>query len=127
MNSNAELGRWWSTRTLAGSTRTLAVAMLLVTGVSGIARADVPAGGDIFSCNEEARQQARGRGTTPTGKDEAGAEAARTAGTAIGDSRDSTAAMTQSSDPQIHGMDGEGAKDAAYRAVYRVCMRRKGF
>jgi hypothetical protein len=127
MNSNGELGRWWSGRALAGSTRTLAVAMLLVTGVPGVARADVPDDGDILSCNEEARQQARDRATTPTGKDEASAEAARTAGTAAGDSRSSTAAMTQSSDPQIHGMDGEGAKDAAYRAVYRVCMRRKGF
>jgi hypothetical protein len=127
MNSDGVRGRWWSTRTLAGSTRTLAVTILLVTGVSGIARADVPAEGDIVSCNEEARQQARDRATTPTGKDEAAAEAARTAGTAVGDSRSSTAAMTLSSDPQIHGMDGEGAKDAAYRAVYRVCMRRKGF
>ena len=35
--------------------------------------------------------------------------------------------VTQSPDPQIHGMDGEGAKDATYRAAYRVCMRQKGF
>ena len=127
MNSNALRGRWWSTWKVARSTRTRAVAVLLVTGLSGIACADVPTGGDIVSCNEEARQQARGRTTTPTEKDEADANAARTTGTAAGDSRSSTAASTQSSDPQIHGMDGEGAKHAAYRAVYRVCMRRKGF
>jgi hypothetical protein len=35
--------------------------------------------------------------------------------------------VTHSPDLQIHGMDGEGAKDAAYRAAYRVCMRRDGF
>jgi hypothetical protein len=32
-----------------------------------------------------------------------------------------------SSDPQIHGMSAEGAKDATYQAAYRSCMRRKGF
>ena len=35
--------------------------------------------------------------------------------------------LVNSSDPQIHGMSGEGAKDAAYQAAYRSCMRRKGF
>ena len=34
---------------------------------------------------------------------------------------------TQSPDAQIHGMDAEGAKDPAYRAAYRVCMRKNGF
>jgi hypothetical protein len=35
--------------------------------------------------------------------------------------------VIESSDPQIHGMQGEGAKNAAYQAAYRSCMRRKGF
>ena len=32
-----------------------------------------------------------------------------------------------SPDPQIHGMETEGAKSATYQAAYRSCMRRKGF
>ena len=37
-----------------------------------------------------------------------------------------TEQATQSPDPQIHGMDAEGARDPAYRAAYRVCMRKRG-
>jgi hypothetical protein len=33
----------------------------------------------------------------------------------------------ESADPPIHGMDADGAKNAAYQAAYRSCMRRKGF
>ncbi len=40
---------------------------------------------------------------------------------------DFTGKVIKSSDPQIHGMDAEGAKDARYQAAYRSCMRRKGF
>jgi hypothetical protein len=40
---------------------------------------------------------------------------------------DFTGKIIQSSDPQIHGMEAEGAKQATYQAAYRSCMRRKGF
>jgi len=40
---------------------------------------------------------------------------------------DFTGNVIESSDPHIHGMDAEGTKDATYQAVYRSCMRRKGF
>jgi len=40
---------------------------------------------------------------------------------------DVTAIVIESSDPQIHGMNAEGAKNATYQAAYRSCMRRKGF
>jgi hypothetical protein len=42
-------------------------------------------------------------------------------------SRALTATVIESPDPQIHGMDAEGAKNPAYQAAYRSCMRRKGF
>jgi hypothetical protein len=35
--------------------------------------------------------------------------------------------IVHSPDPQIHGMEAEGAKDATFQAAYRSCMRRKGF
>lgn len=103
-------------------TRTLVLAILLLAGLHGalgIAHADVPGAGDIAACNREAQERVRGRAGPPTSKDEAGADAARKAVAGP--------AETQSGDAQIHGMEGEGAKDAAYRAAYRVCMRRHGF
>lgn len=121
-----------STRTgaRAPSTRSLAVAILVVAGLHGalgIAHAQVPTAEDIAACNREAQKEVRDRAVSPTSKDEAGAGTARKGGTGTVEHPGQTAAGTQSSDPQIHGMEGEGAKDAAYRAAYRVCMRRSGF
>ena len=110
--------------------RTLAVAVLIVAGLHGalgIAHADVPTAKDIAVCNQEAQVGVRGSSVSPTSKDEANAGAARRGGAETVVHPGQTAAGTQSSDPQIHGMEGEGAKDAAYRAAYRVCMRQKGF
>jgi hypothetical protein len=110
--------------------RTLAVAILLVAGLHGafgLAHAEVPIAGDIAACNRQAQEGIRGRAVSVTPKDEAAADAARKAGTETVERAGATAAVTQSSDPQIHGMEGDGAKDGAYRAAYRVCMRQKGF
>lgn len=85
------------------------------------AYADVPTVADVIACNEEAREAVRSRTASPTAKDEAGAEDARKGST------DATGRITRSPDPQVEGMDAGGAKDAAYRAGYRVCMRKKGF
>jgi hypothetical protein len=112
------------------SRNVLAIAILLCAalhGAFGIAHAEVPTAGDIAACNQDARESAGGQGASPTSKDEAGADVERRAGERTTQGHGATIAGTQSSDPQIHGMDSEGAKDAAYRAVYRVCMRRKGF
>jgi hypothetical protein len=106
--------------------RTLAVATLVIAGLYvtlGTACADVPTVEDIAACNQQAREGLRDRTVFPTRKDDTAAVVARTKRTVIGEGR----GPTQSSDPQIHGMDGEGAKDAVYRAAYRVCMRRRGF
>jgi len=110
--------------------RTLTVATLFVAGLSGalgIAHADVPTAGDIAACNQEAREGVRGRTVSPTSKDKVDADAARKVRTGTVELPGAAGRVTQSPDPQIHGMDGDGAKDAAYRAVYRVCMRRNGF
>ena len=110
--------------------RTLAIAAVLVAGVFGafgIGHADAPTAADIAACNREAKEGLGGRPASPTSKDEAGATAARKAGAETREGRGPTGVATESPDAQIHGMDGEGAKDAAYRAAYRVCMRQKGF
>ena len=110
------------------SRRTLAVLVVAsLAGGFGVAYGEVPTAGDIAACNREARDRLESGTASPTSKDKAGADAARKG-------RDETAKLpgasglaTHSPDPQIHGMDGEGAQDAVYRAAYRVCMRRHGF
>jgi hypothetical protein len=94
---------------------------------AAIVHADVPTTADMTACNQEARHEARDHSASPTSKDQADAEAARRqrAGTAA--IPGAAGAATQSEDPQIHGMDAQGATDAAYRAAYRVCMRKRGF
>jgi len=113
------------------SRRTLTAATLLVLGVHlafGVLHADVATSADMAACNQEARD---GRDTrnapSPTQKDEAGAEHARQALAGTGEGSELTGDVLRSADPQIDGMNAEGAKDAAYRAAYRVCMRKKGF
>ncbi len=92
-----------------------------------IAHADVPTIADMTACNQEAREGFRDRSTSPTSKDQVDAQAVRRErqGTAVVPG--AAGAVTQSEDPQIHGMDTEGATDAAYRAAYRVCMRKRRF
>jgi hypothetical protein len=110
------------TRTLTACGLTAA---LLVIGE--LVYADVPTVADVVACNEEAREAVRGRTASPTAKDEARAADARKGGRNTTEGTDVTGTITQSADPQIQGMDAGGAKDAAYRAGFRVCMRRKGF
>ena len=110
----------------ARGSRARRVAIVVVTAIfiacGGIAGAAGPNDEDIAACNEAARDEFRSRSIAPISKDEAGADAARTAAPTGGLEH-----ATQSPDPQVHGMDGDGARDAAYRAVYRVCMRKRGF
>jgi hypothetical protein len=96
-------------------------------GAAGIGYAQVPTAGDIVACNTEAQHAIR-PGTPkpdtaqPNAQDHArAADARRTDGT-IPDSRG-----TRSEDPQLAGMNAAGAKDPAYQAAYRTCMRRAGF
>lgn len=95
------------------------LAVVLVWGAS-VAHADVPKPEDVATCNREALES---RTASPTAGDESRAAVARRdAPPAVGG-----VAAARSADPQLDGMDGEGAKDPAYQAAYRTCMRRRGF
>jgi hypothetical protein len=114
-------------RALPGGARGVALPLLAVLCLLvGAAEADIPTAADFAECNREAKDRPEGRSSSPTSKDKAEAEAARGRGGSGGDAP-GTGSRTPSEDPQLAGVDGEGAKDAAYRAAYRVCMRRKGF
>ena len=98
--------------------------MMVFTAVAvfasaGIAYAQVPTAQDIAACNTEA-QHAVGKGAASLlyeikGYDPMDATTQNAAG------------GTPSNDPQLAGMDNEGAKDPAYQAAYRTCMRKSGF
>jgi hypothetical protein len=114
-------------RALLRPTRRVAIVLGVALHLgSAIVHADVPTTVDMTACNQEAREESRDRSASPTSKDQADAESARR-GRQGTTSLPGATAVTQSEDPQIHGMDAQGATDAAYRAAYRVCMRKRGF
>jgi hypothetical protein len=105
----------------------LLITTLVILGVPSRADADVPKPADIVACNDEAQEATRkgndSRGASPTAKDHSRAADARR--------RDALAASPagdpRAADPQLDGMDPDGAKDPGYQAAYRTCMRKAGF
>jgi hypothetical protein len=111
--------------------RCMVVATLLAAGlwlVPGAGETQVPTLIDVAACNEQARDASPGSPASPNAQDEARAADARDGRPRITrEHTDSTGKITRSMDAQVEGMDASGAKDASYRAAYRVCMRQKGF
>jgi hypothetical protein len=98
------------------------VVAVVVFGAWGVVWADIAA------CNKEAQEAIRTdsaspKAVSPNTKDVGRAAEARRSGAAA-DRADST---TRSDDPQLEGIDAEGAKDPLYQAAYRTCMRKSGF
>jgi hypothetical protein len=106
--------------------RTVVMTFLIVMAAVGAADGQVPTAVDAAACNDEAPAIVKARAASPTTSDAARAKGARD-GSPTSGAGDFRLPLVNSSDPQIHGMSAEGAKDAAYQAAYRSCMRRKGF
>ena len=106
--------------------RALVVMFLVSIAAVRTAYGQVPTGADVAACNNEAPAVIKAGAASPTVSDHARAKGARDGSPATG-AGDFKLPLVESSDPQIHGMNGEGAKDATYQAAYRSCMRRKGF
>jgi hypothetical protein len=106
----------------------LVVAVFAVLGSWGSASADVPKPEDITACNQQAHEAVKAgsaspKTAAPNTKDERRAAEARR-----GDAPAAPqGAPARSEDPQLEGMDAEGAKDPVYQAAYRSCMRKSGF
>ena len=113
-----------SLRYRSGCTLALSAFVVLVAALA--ANAQIPTAADFAACNDEAPQAVKAGTVSPTRSDRVRADSARAA-TATTKSGDGVASPIQSSDPQIHGMSADGAKDADYQAAYRSCMRRRGF
>jgi hypothetical protein len=104
-------------------------AIVLVTfGVWSTVHAATPTAADFASCNAAARDAVKAGSASPstaspTPKDQGRASSAREGK----EPTDATGRISQSRDPQLDGMDAEGAKDPLYQAAYRTCMRKAGF
>ena len=107
--------------------RPLLILILFVSlATTRTADGEVPTAADFAACNGQAPHAVKAGTASPTMADHARADRARGGGMTTR-SPDVTATVIESSDPQIHGMQAEGAKNATYQAAYRGCMRRKGF
>ena len=100
----------------------LFIALVAAQTVDG----EVPTSEDVATCNQQAPQAIKAGTASPTPDDHARADRVR-AGSPATDSGEIRGTAIESPDPQIHGMEAEGARNAAYQAAYRSCMRRKGF
>jgi hypothetical protein len=100
--------------------------LLLSLAATGRVDGQVPTAADVGDCNQLAPQAIKTSGASPIMGDHARAERARGQATTTS-STGVTRKAIESADPQIHGMEGDGAQNAAYQAAYRSCMRRKGF
>jgi hypothetical protein len=103
-------------------------AAVMVLATWNVACPQVPNAKDIAACNVEAQRAvsaaaASGDSPQPNTKDHRrAAEARRTEATA-----QTAGGGTKSDDPQLAGMNIDGAKDPSYQAAYRTCMRKAGF
>jgi hypothetical protein len=106
----------------------MALALILLLSLAAPRTVDgqVPTSADFAACNELAPQAVKAGTAVPTRNDHLRADSAR-GGAMTTSSPNVTGRVIASSDPQIHGMEAEGAKNATYQAAYRSCMRRKGF
>lgn len=109
--------------TFAMRRQAVVFAAVFIFASSSVALSQVPKADDIAACNLEAQRAVRaGTGSAesalPNTKDQSRAAAARESRKGDG---------VKSDDPQLAGIDPDGAKDAAYQAAYRTCMRKAGF
>jgi len=112
----------------ARMTTSIALALIFLFSLAATRSADgeVPTAADFAACNAEAPEAVKAGTVWPTRGDYVRADSAR-AGAVTVDPIDFRGKVIESSDPQIHGIKVEGAKEAMYQAAYRGCMRRKGF
>jgi hypothetical protein len=103
-------------------------AAVIVFATSSAGYSQVPKAEHITVCNTEAARAVNagtssGDSPLPNAKDHSRAAEARSTKATGQDAGDGA----KSDDPQVSGMNTEGAKDPAYQAAYRTCMRKAGF
>ena len=109
-------------------TASVSTTLGIVLVACSVAYADVPTAANFASCNAEAREALKSGSASPKTAEPNTKDQDRAAGARQGaQPTDVTGKVGQSPDPQLEGMDAEGAKDPVYQAAYRTCMRKAGF
>src|SRR5207237_3902930 len=93
----------------------LALILLISFAVTRTVDGQVPTAADFAACNEEGPRTVKMGSASPTTRDHVRADSARGGAITTGYT-DVTGQVIASSDPQIHGMKAEGAKNATYQA-----------
>ncbi|MBI1735798.1 MAG: hypothetical protein HYR51_11550 [Candidatus Rokubacteria bacterium] len=101
----------------------LTLAIVFLTFATGAAQ--VPKPEDMASCNEKAKSEVETASASPRTDREVAPPDAK--GGVLAGSPPATTAAAQEKDPQLQGIDAGGAKDPAYVAAYKTCMRQAGF
>jgi hypothetical protein len=96
------------------------IAIVVVLLLTSSTATSVPTAENFAACNAEARDAVKVRGgdsaaALPIMKDQQRADDARRGDPSRGE------------DAQLAGIDPDGAKNPAYQAAYRTCMRKSGF
>ena len=118
-------------------TRSTGLSLAIVLLTFSTVAAQVPKPEDMKSCNEKAKSELETASASPrTDRD---VKSGPTAGSppinpnaasprpAESGKAPATSVAVQEKDPQLQGIDPEGAKDPAYVAAYKTCMRQAGF
>src|SRR5712691_7866913 len=95
----------------------LVLSLLVSLAATRTADGKVPTAADFAACNQQAPEAVKAGTASPTPGDHVRADSAR-ASAVTTNYTDFTGKVIESSNPQIHGMEAEGAKDATYQAAY---------
>jgi hypothetical protein len=105
-------------------TRAMPALAAIVFFTSAPALAEVPTAKDMAHCNEKAKDETQTASASPRLDSEADAKSLGKP--RVNEVRSGTPSARHD-DPQLQGIDLEGAKDPAYVAAYKTCMRQSGF
>ncbi|HET7342838.1 MAG TPA: hypothetical protein VFL90_15345 [Methylomirabilota bacterium] len=98
-----------------------ALAAVVVLALVHVAHAELKPE-DVKACNDEAKAMVQKGAASPATPEPTAKDERRAA-----ESRGGGVSASPSEDPQVEGIDREGAKSPLYQAAYRSCMRRNGY
>jgi|RhiMetdeSRZDD1v2_1073273.scaffolds.fasta_scaffold317249_3 hypothetical protein len=109
--------------------RTLAALTAIVFFTPIWGSAQIPTKEDTIHCNEKVKEELETANASPRldTSDPKRPEPSPEVKRPTAEVQKETAKDQRVADPQLQGIDPEGAKDPAYVAAYKKCMRQSGF
>jgi hypothetical protein len=105
------------------------IALIAVVGLSAVAawpvHAEVPTAADFAACNMKAADESASNAVSASPRTDLPRDATRLPADVVQDPTGRT--LSSDKDPQVEGLAADRARDKAYVAAYRACMRQRGF